>query len=172
MRPDADHERLDAFLRALAREVREPHVVYLVGGASALVEAWRDSTIDLDLLPEPDSDDVLRAIATLKDRVDVNVELASPLDFLPPLRGWRERSPFVANHGSLTVRHLDFRLQALAKLERGLAQDRADVAAMLERELVTADELRAGLEEMRPSLFRFPAVDEARFAQRLEDALR
>jgi hypothetical protein len=30
----------------------------------------------------------LRAIAILKDQLDVNVELASPLDFLPVPPGW------------------------------------------------------------------------------------
>lgn len=60
--------------------------MYLTGGATAVLEGWRPSTVDVDVRFEPDSDVALRQIASLKERLQVNVELASPLDFLPPLR--------------------------------------------------------------------------------------
>ena len=69
--------------------------------------------------------------------------------------------------GPLHVRHLDFRLQALAKLERGFDTDLDDVRAMLERGLVSAGELHDAFAMMRPGLFRFPAVDEATLERRL-----
>lgn len=172
VRPDADRKRLGELLEALGRSVWDPHTLYLVGGTSAIVEGWRASTRDVDVLAVPDSDELLQGIRRLKDELDINVETASPLDFLPPLEGWRDRSPWVAQHGALTVRHLDFRLQALAKVERGFDQDVADVEAMLARGLVSADALREGLAEMEPRLFRFPAVDPVRFAARLEGILR
>jgi hypothetical protein len=59
----------------------------------------------------------------------------------------------------LHVRHLDFRLQALAKLERGLGTDLDDVRAMLERDLVSRTEVRDGFAAMRARLFRFPAIE-------------
>ena len=171
MRPDADRARLEALLVALGRAVRASHTVYLVGGTSAVQAGWRSSTRDVDLLVVPDSDELLQAIRRLKDAIDINVETASPLDFLPALSGWQDRSPWIARHGALIVRHLDFRLEALAKVERGFDQDLADVRAMLERGLVTPAALRAGLAEMEPLLFRFPAVDPPRFAARLERVL-
>jgi len=171
VRPDADRERLGRLLATLGRAVRTPHTLYLVGGTSAILEGWRSSTRDVDVLAVPDSDELLQAIGRSKEDLDLNVETASPLDFLPPLAGWEERSPWVAQHGPLTVRHLDFRLQALAKVERGFDQDLADVHAMLERGLVDAAGLRAGFTEMEPRLFRFPAVDAARFASRLDAVL-
>lgn len=36
-------------MRAIAEAARGPLQVYLVGGASAVVEGWRDATIDIDL---------------------------------------------------------------------------------------------------------------------------
>ena len=167
MRPDADRARLDRLLIALGRAVRAPHTLYLVGGTSAVQEGWRASTRDVDVLAVPDSDELLQAIRRLKDELDINVETASPLDFLPTLSGWQDRSPWIATHGRLIVRHLDFRLQALAKVERGFDLDLADVEAMLERGLVTDTTLREGFAEMEPSLFRFPAVDPVRFSARL-----
>jgi hypothetical protein len=114
---------------------------------------------------------LLRCLHELKHTLDINIELASPLDFLPALDGWQDHSPYVGSRGALHVRHLDFRLQALAKLERGLDTDLADVRAMLARELVGAGELRRAFAAMQDSLFRFPAVDGARLQRRLIDVL-
>jgi hypothetical protein len=47
------------------------------GGATAALEGWRQSTVDVDLRFEPDSDIALRGLAALKEELSVNVELAS-----------------------------------------------------------------------------------------------
>jgi hypothetical protein len=159
VRGRADATAIRRFLRELGRLAREPATIYLVGGATAVLEGWRPTTIDIDLRIEPEADDLLRLLPELKDRLEINVELASPLDFLPAPAGWRDRSPFVAQEGPLTIRHMDPVLQSLAKLERGFDQDLRDVAAMLDRGLVEPGALTATLEEIEPELFRFPAVD-------------
>ena len=41
-------------MRAFARDVTGPGRVYLVGGASALLEGWRRSTVDVDLRLDPE----------------------------------------------------------------------------------------------------------------------
>jgi len=171
MRPDVDRARVEQLLSALGRRLRTPHTLYLIGGSSAVLVGWRASTRDIDVRPEPDSDELLRALTDLKDELDVNIELASPLDFLPALDGWRDRSPYVGRRGQLDVRHLDFRLQALAKLERGLDTDLDDVRAMLARGLVTAADLEHGFDAMRDGFFRFPAVDVPRFERRLREVV-
>ena len=99
--------------------------MYLTGGATAVLEGWRPTTVDVDVRFEEDSDDVLRHIPALKEQLGVNVELASPLDFIPELPGWRERSPFVMSEGKVDVYHLDPYSQALSKLERAFDQDLA-----------------------------------------------
>jgi hypothetical protein len=169
MRPDVDRARVEELLSELGRRLRAPHTLYLVGGSSAVVIGWRRSTRDVNLRPDPDSDELLRALSELKQSLDLNIELASPLDFLPALTGWQDRSPYVGSWGPLHVRHLDFRLQALAKLERGFDMDLDDVRAMMERGLVSAGELHDAFATMRPGLFRFPAVDEASLERRLID---
>ena len=127
--------------------------------------------MDIDLRLEPDRDDVLRALPRLKEELQVNVELASPDGFLPELPGWRERSPFVAREGLVTVRHYDYYAQALAKVERGHARDLLDVRAMLERRLVLPERLRELFAAIEPFLYKFPAVDPATFRVALEEAL-
>ncbi len=148
---------------------REATTIYLVGGATAVLEGWRSTTIDVDLRIEPESDQLLRAIPDLKERLGINVELASPLDFLPELPGWRDRSPFVSQEGALTVRHFDLYSQAMSKTERAFDQDVRDVAAMIERGLVGPVELRRLFDAIEPLLYRFPAVDPATLKERLAD---
>jgi len=159
VRRDADADAVRRFARELGRATSTPARLYLVGGASAVIEGWRASTLDIDLRLEPDDDELLRELPRLKERLDVNIELASPLDFLPPLPGWRERSPFLFREGRIDVHHFDFASQALAKLERGFAQDVADVAAMIAAQLVEPARLLTLFEGIEDELFRFPAVD-------------
>jgi hypothetical protein len=47
---------------------------------------------ELDIRIVPESDALLRAIPGLKEKLSINVELASPEDFLPALPGWQDRS--------------------------------------------------------------------------------
>jgi hypothetical protein len=87
MRPRADADRIDAFVRALGRAARTPARLYLTGGATAVLEGWRGTTVDIDVHLEPDLDELLRHIPELKERLGVNVELASPAQFIPELPG-------------------------------------------------------------------------------------
>lgn len=171
MRREVDAERLRALLKALGEAARGETTVYLTGGATAVLNGWRSSTVDVDLKLEPERDEVLRAIPRLKEELETNVELASPDGFLPELPGWRDRSPFVAREGLVTFRHYDLYAQALAKMERGHARDLADVAAMLDRGLVLPARLRELHAAIEPLLYRFPAVDPPTFRAALEAAL-
>lgn len=171
MRRDVDADRLRAFLRALGESARGETTVYLTGGATAVLGGWRSGTIDVDLKLDPERDEILRALPRLKEELEMNVELASPDGFLPELPGWRERSPFVAREGLVTFRNYDLYSQALAKVERGHSRDLADVAAMLERDLVLPARLRELHAAIEPLLYRFPAVDPPTFRAALEAAL-
>ena len=168
MREPVDADRLRAFMRALADAARGPLQVYLVGGATAVVEGWRDSTIDIDLALGAGADDVLRAIPAIKESLNVNVELAAPADFIPVKPGWEERSPFVAQEGTVTFRHYDLYAQALAKIERGHEMDRRDVAALVARGLVERARLREYFVAIEPELYRFPAIDPPSFRRAVE----
>ncbi len=170
MRARVDAGRVHAFLEELGRATRVPTRLYLVGGATSVLHGWRDSTVDIDLRLEPDSDNLLRAIPLLKEQLDVNVELASPPDFIPELPGWRERSRFVVQAGLLVVRHFDPYSQALAKVERGFDQDLEDVRAMLRDGLVEPGRALALFAEIELQLHRYPAIDPQAFQGKVEEA--
>jgi hypothetical protein len=171
MRRPADADRIKRFMQALGAAAPEEGTCYLVGGGTAVLLGWRDTTIDADIELDPEQDALLRALPRIKDELQINVELASPRDFIPLPAGWEERSPSVGREGRLTFKHFDLYSQALAKIERGHTQDLEDVATMLARDLVDPERLRACFDEIEPQLYRFPAIDPADFRRRFEDAL-
>jgi hypothetical protein len=163
MRALTDSARLERLMRSLGDAADAAAEVYFTGGACAVLVGWRTSTLDADIRVVPDGDWLYRALPRLKEELQINVELASPSDFIPELPGWWERSTFIARHGQVTFRHYDFHAQALAKIERGHEHDVRDVRQMLQRGLVTAGRLRELYEAIEPQLARYPALDPATF---------
>jgi hypothetical protein len=145
--------------------------LYLTGGSTAVIEGWRDATLDVDLRFEPDTDELLRALPAIKEKLDINIELASPPDFIPELPGWRERSAFVLREGEVSVHHFDLYSQALSKIERGFDQDLADVQTMIARGLVEPSRLRELYEAIEPELYRYPAIEPLAFRRKVDTAL-
>jgi hypothetical protein len=172
MRRVADADRIRALLEGLGRATDEPGRVYLTGGATAVLLGWRATTIDVDIALVPEHDAVLRAIARLKEELEINVELAEPSHFIPELPGWEDRSLFAMQAGPLAVFHYDPYAQALAKIERGHARDVSDVSEMLRRGLVEPDRLLALFRQIEPRLYRYPAIDPAAFRQAVQAAAR
>lgn len=169
MRELADAQRILRFMRALGREAGEEGAAYFTGGATAVLVGWRQSTIDVDLALAPETDRLFRALARIKDELSINVELASPLDFIPVPPGWEERGLFVAREGKLTFYHFDLYAQALSKVERAHGQDLEDVRALLDRGLIVSAQALAYFESTEPELHRYPAVDPASFRRRVEE---
>lgn len=169
MRRLADAELIRSFMRALRDQANVAARVYLTGGATAVLLGWRSTTIDIDLKWEPDHDELFRALPEIKERLRVNVEIAGPFDFIPEIPGWRDRCRFITAEGRLQFLHCDFYGQALAKIERGHAQDRQDVQSMLAGGLVEPEKLRRHFAAIEPNLYRFPAIDPPSFRRALEE---
>ncbi|MBV9440039.1 MAG: hypothetical protein JOZ24_08630 [Candidatus Eremiobacteraeota bacterium] len=128
-----------------------------------MLYGWRESTLDVDLRIDPERDEVLQRLPELKERLSINVELASPVDFIPVKGGWEERSPFIMQCGRVSVYHFDLYAQALSKIERAHRQDTEDVTAMIRRGLVNPAALATYFSAIAPLLYRYPAIDEATF---------
>jgi hypothetical protein len=168
MRELTTPKKIELFLAALGRSASSPCRIYLTGGATAVLFGFRASTVDIDFAMIPDSDEILRAIPRLKEELRVNVELAAPHQFIPPLPGWQERSRFIAQQGLLSCYHYDFYAQALSKVQRGHAQDLADARSLVESGLVEPDRLRELFATIEPELYRYPAIDPASFRRAVE----
>lgn len=171
MRSLIDADRIRRFMRALGPQAAEETRVYFTGGATAVLEGWRAGTIDLDLKLVPESDSLLRSIPQIKESLSINVELAAPDQFIPPLDGWEERSRSIGREGKTSFYHYDLYAQALAKIERGHRQDLEDVREMLRRRLVDRKRLAEHFAIIEPKLYRYPAVDPRAFREAVERIL-
>ncbi len=146
-------------MRAIGPEADEDTRIYFTGGATAVLLGWRESTLDVDIKIVPDRDKLLRAIPSLKEQLHINVELASPIDFIPVPSGWEDRSPFIRQEGRIFFHHFDLYAQAIAKIERGHVQDVNDVREMLRRGFIDAEKGLEYFAAIDPLMYRYPAVD-------------
>lgn len=159
-------------MERLAKAAKSPGKVYFVGGTTALLLGIRDQTIDIDLKMDPEPAGAFEAIASLKEELDVNIELASPDDFIPVRADWREHSVLIATIGAVSFYHFDPYSQALAKIERGHAQDLADVRAWIQIKWIEKELIQDQFSKIRPGLLRYPALDANAFEQKIHDFVK
>jgi hypothetical protein len=177
LRQPVDRAAIETFLRRLGSEVHQPGRLYLVGGTTMVYEGYRARTLDIDLLVEADDPGpLLTAIRQLKDALGVNVEFASPGDFIPLPAGWRGRSIWIGRFGDLDVFHFDLYSLVLSKIERGTERDFADALALLKDNRIELDRLDAAFAEVLPRISTegLGGMDPDRFAvhyQALRDRL-
>jgi len=172
MREKVTAERLEKFMQAVGRAGKRNARIYLVGGATAVLLGWRETTIDIDLKLVPEVNEILKALPELKEALQINVELASPDDFIPALPGWEERSEFITREGAIDFFHYDFYAQALAKIERGHNTDVLDVRQMIERGLIEPSRLLEFFSRIEDQLYKYPAIDGKSFRLAIEQFLQ
>ena len=168
MRSETTPAKIEAFLKALGQRVRGNGKIYLTGGASALLIGWRQMTIDIDLKADPEPQNFFEAIAELKNELDINVELASPDQFIPELPGWRDRSVFILREKQIDFYHYDFYSQALSKLERAHTRDQKDVFEMEKKGLIEKGKLWIFFQDIESKLIRYPAIDRNDFRGKVQ----
>ncbi len=159
-------------MRVLGASAASPGRIYFTGGVSALLMQWRATTVDIDIKMVPDQDSLFRALPSLKESLEMNIELAAPDQFIPALDGWQDRSVFIVQEGRLSFHHYDFYSQALAKIERGHDRDLGDVNAMLDLGLVERAKCIEYFDRIEPELYRFPAIDPPSFRQAVERVMQ
>jgi len=154
-RPPVDRARIETFLDALGRRTDVRGRLYLVGGTTLVYAGVRARTLDIDIALEVDPADhgpFVRAVRDLKDKLQVNVEEASPADFIPLPAGSRDRARYVGRYGRIDVFHFDPYSTALSKVARGREEDYADILALLRADWLDWDRLVELFEEVRPRM--------------------
>ena len=169
MRKKVSSDRLLQFMKSIGRGEKGKTRVYFVGGASAVILGWRETTIDIDLKMVPELDQILRKLPQLKEDLQLNIELASPDDFVPALPGWEERSTYIGREGGIEFFHYDFYGQALAKIERGHTTDLKDVREMIDRGLVEPGRLLQLFSRVEDKFYKYPAIDAKSLRQAVEE---
>lgn len=155
LRENVDRERIKLFLKHLGDRFKKPGKIYLVGGTSLVFEKLRQQTIDVDVVIEvapAHHTELIQAIRELKDDLSINVEEASPGDFIPLPSGFENRHIFIERYGSLEVLHFDLYSTALSKIERGREQDLEDVLALLRARQIDWNKLAECFHELLPKM--------------------
>jgi hypothetical protein len=168
MRRQVTREKLRQFMEGVAEAAESPGKIYFTGGATALLLGFREQTIDVDIKLDPEPGGVFEKIAELKEKLEINVELASPGDFIPAPPDWREKSRLIAVIGAVQFFHYDFSLQALSKVERGLRHDLEDVRNLIVGGFVTIEGLKNRFSEIETGLLRYPAIDAKKFKESVD----
>jgi hypothetical protein len=170
LRQPVDRARIETFLKNLSDRFRQPARIYLVGGTTLVFEGLRQQTIDIDLVLEvalADHSELIQAVRELKDTLSINVEEASPGDFIPLPSGYENRHVFVKRFGMLDVLHFDLYSMALSKIERGREQDFEDVITLLRAGRIEWDRLVGYFQEILPQMGKLSLrQDPAEFEQK------
>ncbi|MEP7357243.1 MAG: DUF6036 family nucleotidyltransferase, partial [Anaerolineales bacterium] len=115
----------------------------------------RERTIDIDIvfeIPPQTHDAFIGAVRNLIVRLNVNIEEASPGDFIPLPAGYADRHEFIGRFGQLDVFHFDLYSVALSKVGRGREQDYEDVLSLLSQRRISWKKLKGYFEEILPTI--------------------
>lgn len=161
MRADLTREALRALMREIAKTApRGTYRVYLVGGGTAVLSGWRETSVDADLYS--DREEVFRDIQGIKERLGINVEFVRPEQFVPELSGSAERHVLIETIGPVSFLHYDPYAQILSKIVRGFVRDRVDARHFLQSGMVDPEKLRALVRRIPASAYaRYPSLTQA-----------
>lgn len=168
MRQETDRIKTKKVLEYLGSHIKTSGTLYITGGASAVLIGWREQTIDIDCKFDPEPTGIYEALQQAKEKLDVNIELASPDHFIPPLPDWVKRSQFVGRFGKLDVYHYDFYSQALAKIERGHQRDLSDVENMVQHGLIERIKVGEFFQKIECELLKYPSINQKSFSKKVE----
>jgi len=95
MRQRVGRQEVEQFLIQVGR-TQQPGRLYLTGGAALVHSGIRPGqTLDIDIQVTVDPANLTTQIAQLKHKLNINIEFASPSDFIPLPTQWEARSQFI-----------------------------------------------------------------------------
>jgi hypothetical protein len=173
MRDRLTRKGIHDLMRALALSAprRGTYRVYFVGGATAVLQGWRTSTIDADLYAGKDA--IFHDIQNIKERLKLNIEFARPEDFVPALAGSDDRHVFIETAGNVSFYHYDPYAQLLSKVVRGFNRDLEDAKGFLDSGLVDPGRFRALVGEISDAAYsKYPSLSRRAVLDAVEGFLR
>jgi len=163
-------------IRALMKELsrsapgRGSYRVFFVGGGTAVLAGWRESTIDADLCA--DREEVFRDVQGIKERLKLNIEFARPENFVPALSGSDDRHVLIETVGKVSFYHYDPYAQLLSKVVRGFNRDMADAEKFLDSGMVDAERFRSLVDAIPNAAYaKYPALSRQAVLEAVDDFL-
>ena len=141
MRQRVGRQEIEHFLVQVGR-TRQPGRLYLTGGAALVHRGIRPGqTLDIDIQITIDPANLTAQIAQLKQKMNFNIEFASPGDFIPLPTQWEARSEFIQRYDQVDAFYFDWYSIALSKMQRANRQDVVDVQLLIRHGRVDVREL-------------------------------
>jgi hypothetical protein len=141
MRQRVGQQQIEQFLIQVGR-TRQSGRLYLTGGAALVHRGIRPGqTLDIDINITIDPTNLMAQIAQLKQKMNINIEFASPGDFIPLPTQWEARSAFIQRYGQVDAFYFDWYSIALSKMQRANQQDTIDVQLLVRQGYVGVSEL-------------------------------
>ncbi len=156
MRRQVGRQEIEQFLIQVGR-TRKPGRLYLTGGAALVHRGLRPGqTLDIDIQITIDPANLTAQIAQLKQRMNINVEFASPGDFIPLPTQWEARSEFIKRYEQVDAFYFDWYSIALSKMQRANRQDVVDVQLLVRQGCVEVRELDLLYQDVLNKIGRHP----------------
>ena len=141
MRQHVGQREIEQFLIEVGR-TRRPGRLYLTGGAALVHRGIRlGQTLDIDIQITIDPANLTTEIAQLKHKLNMNIEFASPGDFMPLPTQWEVRSHFIKRYNQVDAFYFDWYSIALSKMQRANQRDILDVQSLVRQGYVKVTEL-------------------------------
>ncbi len=178
MRQHVGRQDIEHFLMEVGR-TRQAGRLYLTGGAALVHRGIRPGqTLDIDIQITVDPGNLTTQVAQLKQKMNINIEFASPGDFLPLPTQWEARSEFIKRYHQVDVFYFDWYSIALSKMQRANRQDVLDVQLLVRQGCVEGNELDRLYQDVltkigHPPYDRlFPNLSAQQFSQRYQSLRR
>ena len=178
MRQSVGRQEIEHFLVEIGR-TRQPGRIYIVGGAALVHKGIRPGqTLDIDIQITSDPANLTAQIAQLKQKLNINIEFASPADFMPLPTQWEARSEFIRRYGQVDAFYFDWYSIALSKTQRANPQDVVDLQLLVRQGFVDLTELDVLYQDVlnkigKPPYDRLlPNLSQQRFSQNYQAVRR
>lgn len=115
---------------------------YFSGGGTAVLMGWRESTIDIDIFLTDDkgqdaSGPYASHIEKLKNKLQINIEFASPLLFIPVSHDWQKEAIYIQKFQRVAYFHFPLVYQLISKILRGYETDLQDAHNIIEHQNIS-----------------------------------
>lgn len=164
-------EIIQSFMKSVGKVLKKRATLYLTGGSTAILYGFREGTIDIDIAG--DMDELFSHISKMKERLQINIEMAKPTDFVPSLKDEKNRHILIGTFGKATFMHFDPYALAFSKIVRGHATDIADAKALMTSKLVDAKKLCAMVKRLSDHDFaKYPRLNRPAIEAAIESFAR
>lgn len=174
MRQRVGRQEIEQFLIQVGR-THQSGRLYLTGGAALVHRGIRPGqTLDIDIQITIDPTNLTAQIVQLKQKMNINIEFASPGDFIPLPPQWETRSEFIKRYDQVDTFYFDWYSIALSKMERANRQDVVDVQLLVRQGFIDVKELDVLYQNVLGKIGRppydklLPNLSQGQFSQRYQ----